>query len=246
MIYPGAYEPRPRRTLCCPRFCFLHLYALGAEIFRPTDLRNPLDYEEVTLTAKDGVRVRAYVICQPEPEEEPVNSENKGKQREVGPSAEQSKTHQIHDEDEGYVSYNKEELEGAAEGSMEDLGLDVCHSCFMFALNRIIISRYSPFLSSTHVVAQAGHRGAPRGDHQMQLLYQRQFNQVQTLRYRKRTHPPLSKRIEPRITPRSVHLLRPLRKLRLQQRLPLHNSRRITTKRARANPPLLRRRLCTL
>ncbi|KLO19099.1 alpha/beta-hydrolase [Schizopora paradoxa] len=97
---------------------------MSLEIFRPSDLRNPIDYEEITLTAKDGVRVRAYVICQPEPEEKADGSETKGKQREVDPSANHEKAFRTH-EDEGYPNYLKDQLEVGAEGSMEDLGLDV-------------------------------------------------------------------------------------------------------------------------
>ena len=99
----------------------LHCHSL--EIFRPSDLRNPIDYEEITLTAQDGVRVRAYVICQPESEEKSNRTESKGKQREVDPSADREKAPQTREE--GYPSYLKEQLEGDAEGSMEDLGLDV-------------------------------------------------------------------------------------------------------------------------
>ncbi len=259
MIYPGAYDPRPRRAYISYVFIpfvlavshsrqkyeqFAHI-DLITDLFRPSDLRPPLDYEEVVLTAKDGVRVRAYVICQPEPEEL-VNSENKNKQREVDSHADHGEAPGIRDEIEGYVSDRIAEQEDM-EGSMEDLGLDVRHSLNLITLSLkgcwITGFSYLLFLSSTHAVGLVGHRDAHRDAHQMPLLCRRQFSQVRT--HRSQAHPSPSRPNGRRILLWNVHLHRLLRKHPRQQRLRPHNSLRILINRPRSSLRRLPRRcLC--
>lgn len=63
MLYPGAYEPHPRR-----KKLVLNLPALIRPV--PSELHLPpawgLPYEDVPITTSDGVVIRAYLILQPE------------------------------------------------------------------------------------------------------------------------------------------------------------------------------------